>query len=156
MNETREQRQARIDAKVSALRARAAAKEAESDRLHGIVDANTDSAFWTQPAYGNAAGRSFARERDREREKLLRAGKLYGEAKALRERADAMEAKGARMAGDAAAERETAIASSSFTVGQMAKTLYGVRKIVKVNAKTILVEGSFGPLRVEKHLAEAL
>ena len=66
-----------------------------------------------------------------------------------------MEARGARMAGDAAAEREETIAAADFAVGQMVRTLYGVRKVVKVNAKSILIEGSFGPLKVEKHLADA-
>lgn len=153
MTETREERQARIDSRVAEFRARAAAKEAEANRLHGTV--NKDSAFWTQPAYGNAAGRSFARSRDRERGKLIKAGQIAQEAKEIRMRADAMEARGARMAGDAQAEKEAAIAASDFRVGQMVETLYGVRKVVKVNAKSILIEGAFGPLKVEKHLAHA-
>lgn len=152
-NETREQRQARIDARVAELRARADAKEAESNRLSGTV--NRDGAFWTQPAYGNAGGRAFAAQRDRARAKLEKAASIYNEAKELRAQADAMEARGARMAGDAAAERDDAIASADFAVGQFVSTLYGVRKVVKVNAKSILVEGSFGPLKVEKHLAQA-
>lgn len=153
MVEIREQRQAKIDAKIADLRARADEKEAQSNRLHGTV--NQDGAFWTQPAYGNAGGRAFARHRDRERNKLIKAGALAAEAKELRDRAAAMEARGARMSGDAEAEKEAAIAASDFAVGQMVKTLYGVRKVVKVNAKSILIEGAFGPLKVEKHLAEA-
>ncbi|WMT90104.1 hypothetical protein [Pelagibacterium sp. H642] len=152
--ETREQRQARIDAKVAELRARADAKEAESNRLRGSVD--DDSTFWTQPAYGNAAGRAFAARRERERSKIVKAGNLYMEAKALRETADSMEARGARMAGDAAAEREAAIAAADFKVGQMVRTLYGVRKVVKVNRKSILIEGGMSPVSVPKHLAEAV
>lgn len=35
--ETREQRQAKIDARVAELRAQADAKEAEANRLHGTV-----------------------------------------------------------------------------------------------------------------------
>lgn len=154
MTSTREQRQVKLDARVAELRARAAAKEVESNALHGTV--NKDGAFWTQPAYGNAGGRAFSRQRDRARSRLEKAAGIYNEAKELRSRAEAMEARGVRMAGDAAAEREEAIAASEFAVGQSVKTLYGVRKVVKVNAKTILVEGSFGPLKVEKHLAEAV
>lgn len=150
--ETRERRQARIDAKVADLRARANAKEAESNRLHGAV--NQDGAFWTQPAYGNAAGKAFARHRDRERNKLIKAGALAAEANELRERANAIEARGARMAGDADAERNAKIAASDFRVGQTVRTLYGDRRIIKVNAKSLLIEGAFGPIRVEKHLAE--
>lgn len=152
-SETREERQARIDAKVADLRARADAKEAESNRIHGTV--NKDGAFWTQPAYGNAGGRAFARHRDAERNKLKKAADLYAEAKELRECANGMEARGARMAGDAAAERDAAIKAYDFSVGQMVSTLYGVRKVVKVNAKSILIECAFGPVKVEKHLAQA-
>jgi hypothetical protein len=154
MAETREQRQARIDAKVADLRRRADEKEAASNRLHGTV--NNDSAFWTQPAYGNAGGRAFARHRDRERNKLIKAGQLAAEAKELRDHADTMEKRGARMAGDTDAEREAKVAASDFRVGQIVRSLYGDRKVVKVNAKSLLLEGAFGPIRIEKHLAEAV
>ncbi len=152
MAETREQRQARVDARVADLRARADEKEAASNRLHGTV--NNDSAFWTQPAYGNAGGRAFARHRDRERSKLIKAGALAAEAKELRDHADAMERRGARMAGDADAERAAKVAALEFRVGQTVRSLYGERRIVKVNAKSLLLEGAFGPIRIEKHLAE--
>lgn len=152
--ETREQRQARINAKVRELRARADAKEAESDRLRAGV--NDDHAFWTQPAYGNRDGGAFSASRERARNTLMRASALFFEAKELRERADAMEARGARMAGDADAEREAVIASTSITVGQTVRTLYGDRKVLKVNAKSVVVEGATGPLRIEKNLVEAL
>ena len=81
---------------------------------------------------------------------------LAAEAKDLRDRASVMEAHGARMAGDAEAERAAIIAASDFRIGQTVRTLYGDRKIVKVNAKSLLIEGAFGPIRVEKHLAEAV
>ena len=152
MTEDREQRQARIDAKVADLRSRADEKEAASKQLHGTV--NNDNAFWTQPAYGNAGGRAFARHRDRERNKLIKAGQLAAEAQELRHHADAMAKRGARMAGDADAERAAKVTASDFRVGQTVRSLYGERKIVKVNAKTLLLEGAFGPIRVEKHLAE--
>jgi hypothetical protein len=152
--ETREQRQAGIDARVAELRARAAEKEAEANRLHGAV--NNDSAFWTQPAYGNAAGRAFARHRDRERGKLIKAGQIAQEAADLRQQADIMEKRGAVMAGDAAAEREAKIAATEVQVGQMVNTVhFGVRKVLKVNAKSVLVEGSFGPLKIEKQYIAA-
>lgn len=154
--ETREQRQARINRRVADLRARADAKQAESNRIYGGVEHRNDSAFWAQPAHGNAAGRAFARRRDRERGKMVKAAELAAEAKDLRQRADAMEARGARMAGDAEAEKEAIIAASDFSVGQTVRTLYGDRKVVKVNAKSLLIEGAFGPIRVEKHLAEAV
>lgn len=151
---TREQRQAKLEAKVAELRARADAKDAEANRIRGNV--NDDPAFWTQPAYGNAAGRAFARSRDRERARVVKADELAAEAKALRDRADDMEKRGAVMAGDAAAEREAQIASVEVKVGQVVNTIhFGPRKVLKVNKKTVLVEGSFGPLKVEKHFIAA-
>jgi hypothetical protein len=152
--ETREQRQAAVDARVAELRARADAKEAEANRLRGSV--NADPAFWTQPAYSNAAGRSFARNRDRERGRIIKAGEIAAEAKELRDRANTMEARGAVMAGDADAERAAKAAAIEVRVGQIVNTIhYGPRKVLKVNTKTILVEGSFGPLKVEKHFIAA-
>lgn len=151
---TREERQAKIDKRVAELREQAAKKEAEANRLRGNV--NDDPAFWTQPAYGNAAGRSFARNRERERSKIIKAGQISEEAKKLRDMADAMEARGAVMAGDAEAERRAKIASTDVAVGQIVDTtFYGLRKVLKVNAKTVLVEGAFGPLKVEKNYIRA-
>lgn len=154
MNDTREERQAKIVARVADLRSQADAKDAEAKRVRGAV--NDDPAFWTQPAYSNAAGRSFSRQRDRERNRILKAGELAAEATELRSRADAMERKGAVMAGDAARERQAKIAATDVCVGQTVQTIhYGARKVLKVNQKTVLVEGSFGPIKVEKHFIVA-
>lgn len=152
--ETREQRQAKIDARVAELRSLADSKEAEAKRLARTT--HNDGAFWTQPAYGNAAGRSFSARRDRERSRLLKAGELTSAANDLRARADSMERRGAVMAGDASAQREAKTRDTLFTVGQTVRSIYGDRKVVKVNAKTILIEGALGPIRLEKHLAEVV
>lgn len=154
MNDTREERQTKIVARVADLRSQADAKDAEANRVRGAV--NDDPAFWTQPAYTNAAGRSFSRQRDRERNRILKAGELAAEATELRNRADAMEKKGAVMAGDASRERQAKIAATEVCVGQTVQTIhYGARKVLKVNKKTVLVEGSFGPIKVEKHFIVA-
>lgn len=150
MNVTRAERQAKIDARVAELRRRAESKEAEASRIRGTV--NNDYAFWTQPAYGNAAGRAFARQRERERNRVIKAGEVAAEAKALRDKADAMKKRGAIMAGDAEVERQEKISATEVAVGEVVDTtFYGLRKVLKVNAKTVLVEGSFGPLKVEKN-----
>lgn len=147
---TREERQALVDKRVAELQEQAAKKETEANRMRGSV--NDDHAFWTQPAYGNAAGRAFARQRDRERSRIIKSGEIAAEAKALREKAEAMEKRGAVMAGDAEALRQAKIASTEVVVGQVVDTtFYGRRKVLKVNAKTVLVEGAFGPLKVEKN-----
>lgn len=154
MTETRAERQRDLNKRVAELRARADAKEAEANRLRGSV--NDDPAFWTQPAYSNAAGRSFARQRDRERNRIVKAGAIAAEAKELRERAGTLETRGAVMAGDAAAAREARVAAITVTVGQVVNTVhYGPRKVLKVNKKTVLVEGSFGPLKIEKQFLVA-
>jgi hypothetical protein len=153
--ETREERQAKITARVAELRAAADKKNAEANRILGNVI--TDYAFWTQPAYGNAAGRSFARQRDRERAKRDKACEIHAEAEALRTKADAMESRGAVVAGDAQSRREKIIASVEVQAGQIVNTtFYGLRKVLKVNAKSVLVEGSFGPLKVEKQYVRAV
>lgn len=147
--ETRAQRQGRIDTRVAELRARAATKQATADRI--FAASNQDHAFWAQPACGNAAGRAFARHRDRERNRLAKAASLAAEATELRERADALAARGAVVAGDAKSAREAQIAVCDVSVGDMVDTAhFGLRRVLKVNTKTVLVEGSFGPLKVEK------
>lgn len=145
----RAERQAKLEARAAELLAKADAKEAEANRVRGSV--NQDPAFWTQPAYSNAAGRSFARSRDRERARIIKACEIAAEAKELRDRANSMQKRGAVVAGDAAAEREEKIASIEVQVGQVIKTVhYGLRTVLKVNKKTVLVDGGFGPLKVEK------
>lgn len=151
---TREELQIELDARVADLRKQAGEKQAQADRLHATV--NSDHAFWTQPAYGNAAGRAFARSRERERSKVMKAGVIAAEAAELRATADRMEARGVVMAGDAAKARSEAQSAVSVAVGQMVDTtFYGVRRVVKVNKATVLVEGSFGPLKVEKQYLRA-
>lgn len=147
-------RQAKVDARVKGLRQQADELEAKSEAMRGAV--SPDSAFWTQPAYGNAAGRAFARSRDRERTRIIKAGELLARAKDLRLKADTMEARGAVIAGDAAADRDAKASAVSVAVGQMVDTVhYGRRKVLKVNAKSVLVEGAFGPLKVDRHFIQA-
>jgi hypothetical protein len=150
----RQERQRKIDTKIARLRQQADRAEAEAANLS--ADRRECSAFWTQPAYGNAAGRAFAARRDRERNKMFRAGELYTKASDLRREADDLEAAGARVKGDAEAERQAKIARAEFVVGHLARTGYGDRVVVKVNAKTILIEGGFAPIKVCKSLAQPL
>lgn len=151
----RKTREAQLAARVGEIREQAARKQAEADRLGGTI--NNDSAFWTQPAYGNAAGRAFARSRERERNKSIKASEIAAEAKALADKADSMERRGVVMAGDADAARDAKIAETEVAVGQIVETtFYGRRKVTKVNAKTVLVEGAFGPLKVGKEFVRAV
>lgn len=147
--QTRDERQAQVDRRVIELRSQAVAKFAEAARIQATV--NDDPAFWTQPAYGNAAGRSFARSRDRERGKVQRAALIAAEAEELSKRASRLEERGAVMAGDAQRKREEVIAACDVKPGDLVDTtLYGVRCVLKVNRKTVAVEGGLGPLTVCK------
>jgi hypothetical protein len=151
----REVSQAELDARIAELRAQADVKQAKADRLHATV--NSDYAFWTQPAYGNAAGRAFSRSRDRERSKLIKSSEIASEAKALRDKADGMERRGVVMAGDALAAHKAKVAACSVEVGQMVDTtFYGVRKVLKVNKVSVSVEGGLGQIKVGKEFVRAV
>lgn len=141
-------RQAAIDARVAGLRTDADRIEAQADRLLGQGIADRAAAG---PAHQTATGRSLSRRRDTDRSAYLRAGSLVGQAKELRGRADTMERRGAVVVGDAAAQSKTKADAVQVTIGQTVRTIhYGLRKVLKVNRLSILVEGSFGPLKVEK------
>lgn len=145
----RDERQAQVDRRVADLRSQAAAKSAEAARIQATV--NDDPAFWTQPAYGNAAGRAFARSRERERGKIQRAAMIAAEAEELSKKATRLEERGAVMAGDTQRKRDEVIAACDVKPGDMVETtLYGVRRVLKVNRKTVAVEGGLGPLIVCK------
>lgn len=145
----RADRQAQVEQRIAHLRSNAAAKFAEAERIHASV--NDDPAFWTQPAYSNAAGRAFARNRDRERARIQKSAQIAVEAEELAKKASRMEERGAVMAGDAERAREAVIASCEVKVGDLVDTtLYGIRRVLKVNRKTVAVEGGAAPLTVCK------
>jgi hypothetical protein len=145
----REERQAQVNSRVIELRSQAAAKFAEAARIQDTV--NDDPAFWTQPSYGNAAGRAFARSRDRERGKVQKAAQIAAEAEELSKKAARLEERGAVMAGDTQRKRDEVIAACDVKPGDLVDTtLYGVRRVLKVNRKTVAVEGGLRPLIVCK------
>lgn len=154
MTDERTIREAQLAARIAELRTEAAVKRAQSAKVRGTV--TDDYAFWTQPAYGNAAGRAFARQRDRERARIVKAGEIAIEAKALEDKADAMERRGVVMAGDTLAAHKAKVEACNVTVGMMVDTtFFGVRKVVKVNKVSVSVEGSFGPIKVGKEFVKA-
>lgn len=147
--DTRAARQAELDASIAAKRAKADTLEAQSQKIRATV--NDDYAYWTQPAYNNAAGRAFERRRDRDRKKLEKAAEIYAEAKKLRRQADTMEQRGVCVAGDAAAAHAAKQAACTVAVGDIVDTtFYGRRRVIKVNRKTVLVEASTCGLKVDK------
>lgn len=139
-----------LASRVAELRMQAAAKMAQSVKVRGYV--TDDMAYWTQPAYGNAAGRTFARQRDRERARMGKSFEIAEEARALTAKADAMELRGVVVAGDALAAHNAKIAECDVKVGMQVNSIYGWRKVIKVNRKTVLLEGGYGSVSLGKEL----
>lgn len=115
--------------------------------------AHKDHALWTQPAYvGTAGGRRLQRQRQTVRDALSRAHELNEKANGYRSRAANLRAMATRNAGDAERQREVVRAEldSVLSVGDKVSTLFGIRRVIKINAKTIRVEGV--SCAIEKHL----
>ena len=140
-------RQADLDTRVAELRAKAAVKQAASDRIRSNVC--DDYAFWTQPA---TRGSTFANQRDKQRRKIVKAGEILTEAKALSDKADSMERRGVVIAGDSKARYDAKVAACNVTVGMMVATpFYGIRKVIKVNRISVSLESmGFGPIKIGK------
>lgn len=147
---TREERQSVRDARAARIRAKADALASQADKLAALQ--NRDPAFSTQPVQNNAAGRAFARQRAASRRKFDREMSLRNEAARLASEASRLETTPVRVKGDAAAEKERHAASLDVRVGDTVRTVYGDRRVAKVNAKSIVIEGFTGQIRVEKHL----
>lgn len=139
-----------IEHRITDLRTKAAKKRAEADRLDGSLC--RDPAYLTQPIQPNTAGRRLAAQRERDRNRIVKVMALRDDAAELERKARDLEANGPRVAGAAAARRAKAVAECTVSVGQVVNSIYGARKVIKVNAKTVLIEGAFGPLKIEKHL----
>lgn len=140
--DTRAKRQATRDARVRRLRGRAAALEAEAARLGAPV--TKDPAYWSQPLAPAGRGRARAR--------LERADRASLTAQDLRREADALAATPVRVAGDAAvdAARRDAAAPDMRAGDLVQTTLFGARRVLRVNKRTVTVEGAIEPLRLEK------
>jgi hypothetical protein len=139
----RAQRQATRDRRIAALEAKAEKLHAAAVRIRsGLPD---DYAYWSQPI--------APRGRKRNQARLAKSDALFNEARELREQAAHLRARKIRVAGDAQAEKDAIVAASDFKVGDVVRTIYGDRKVIKVNRKTIIIPGCFGPIKVEKHLA---
>ena len=149
MSLSREQLEAAHSAKVAAMRARADVLQTQADKINATVP--TDYAYWTQPVVNTSGGRAFESRRQKARDRMHRASSLGAEATKLRKEADRLEAQGVRVAGDAKAAHDARVDACAVEAGQMVDTtFYGVRRVLKVNRVSVLVEGAFGPLKVGK------
>lgn len=132
----------------AAERRAAAIRKHHSDRLG-------DHALWTQPAYvGTPGGRSLVAQRQRIRDALCRAHALDEKAAEHRTKAKNLRAMASRNAGDAERERsaQRSKLDRTLAVGDEVQTLFGVRREVKINAKSIRVEGV--SCAIAKHLCK--
>ena len=128
--------------------ARAEAAEAKAKAIYAAQPAHArDPAFVTQPARSSQA---VARERGRLAERDRRAWELEERAKKYREKAKNLRAMASRNKGDAEREREVIRQALDLSPGDMVSTLFGIRQVTKVNAKSIRVEGVSSA--IEKHL----
>jgi hypothetical protein len=139
----RAQRQTTRDRRIAALEAEAEKLHAAAVRIRsGLPD---DYAYWSQPIAPRGRAKNQAR--------LAKSDALFNEARELREQAAHLRASKVRVAGDAQAKKDAIVAASDFKIGDKVQTLYGVDEVIKVNRKTIVIPGGFGPIKVEKHLA---
>ena len=128
--------------------ARAEAAEAKAKAIYAAQPAHArDPAFVTQPARSSHA---VAREQGRLAERDRRAWELEERAKEYREKAKNLRAMASRNKGDAEREREVIRQALDLSPGDMVSTLFGIRQVTKVNAKSIRVEGVSSA--IEKHL----
>ncbi len=141
--EVREVRADELERKATKLRAQAERVERERDRYAG------DVAFWSQP--GRIPGRDrLMRKIDQAAEQVAEAEKLERRARALRRRP--------AVAGDAEARREArreAVRAWVRAGMDVIAQPYGVRRVIRVNRKTVTVQGhAGGPLRVDLSLIQ--
>lgn len=109
-----------------------------------------DIAFFTQP------GRIIERERFHARTE--RAFELSNRAKRLREKAANLTRLATTNAGDALARHKAADQAviSAVSVGDMVSCVYGNVTVVKINRKSLLVQGRFGAVKIDAHLCKKL
>jgi hypothetical protein len=53
---------------------------------------------------------------------------------------------------NAAQARQACIAAYDYSVGDIVWSIYGERPVIKVNAKSVLLEGALGPIKICKSL----
>jgi len=115
----------------------AAKMAAEADRLNELRAHETDIAFLTQP--GRVSGR------DQMRRRLDRAFELAKKAASYSDRAKNLRAMASRNAGDAERARED-LRARPIAVGDLTDSIWGLRRVTKVNKKTVRLEGASCPV----------
>lgn len=143
------EQKARWAAKAAKYSEWAAKAQAQADALHASGEKyRGDVAFFTQP------GRIV--ERDRHHARMQRAYELGQKAKRFREKAANLGRLANANAGDAAArheaERQAVIAA--LQVGDFVDCVYGRCEVVKINRKSLRLQGRFGQVVIDAHLCK--
>jgi hypothetical protein len=135
-------------ARADCLEAWAAAAEAKADAL--VANHNHDWAFVSQPGHLPARARQIAQ--------TDRAMELRRKAAGHREKAATLRQMAARNKGDAEAARTVHRAALSGVIEPMmyVESIYGVRRVLKVNAKSLRIEGALGPITIDKALCKVV
>ena len=114
-----------------------AAAKANLEKAAALVDARSpyerDIAFLTQPG--------MLRERDKMRDRFRREHELRAKAEYQAAKAENLRIMASRNKGDAEAARQAKREATVVAVGDIVDSLYGRRVVVKVNAKTVRLEG---------------
>jgi len=136
---------ARWAARADRLIVWADAAEKKADALE--ANHNHDWAFVSQPGHLPARARQIA-QTDRAMELRRKAADFRSKAATLRQMAS-------RNAGDAEAARSTKRdALSTVAPGDYVESVYGFRRVLKVNAKTFRLEGALEPITIDKALCK--
>lgn len=122
----------------------AQAADAKAAAIEGAAPRG-DLAFWTQPGLG--------KQRDKARARMQAAHVLRETASAHRAKAAQLRRMAGRNAGDAEAARAATRAALSAQVGDAVSSIYGIRRVLKVNAKTLRIEG---PVTLDKALCRVV
>ena len=139
-------------ARADRLDAWAEAAEAKAQAIYASQPAHArDPAFLTQPA---RSSRGVARARVALRNRERNGWDLEVKAKEYRTRATELRRMASANAGDAAKAKDAhrADLTSILAVGDMVESIYGVRRVVKINAKSLRLEGGLGPITIDKSL----
>ena len=139
-------------ARAERLDAWALAAEQKAEAIFASRPAHArDPAFLTQPA---RSSRGVARARMALCRREEKAWEYQAKAKDYRARAAELRRMASAKAGDAAKAKDAHRdgLTSILAVGDMVESIYGVRRVVKINAKSLRIEGGLGPITIDKAL----
>lgn len=141
----RAERQAKLDRTIARMRAKADRLERDAEpKMAEFNRLRQDYAWMTQPANPN---KGFGKQRQRIVDRYGVGLNMLAEAKELRDKADALEKRGATVAGDRERKREEQRAHMDTLITKGSRVLdfaFGEGEVVRVNKKTYSVRFASG------------